>query len=183
MSHAVSDRLKALEAQLTHELALLNLPAKPWVPARLVDGQRVLDVAVVGAGMLGLVTLAALGNAGIENAIAFDRAIEGREGPWITSARMETLRTRKEAVGPALGIPSLTFRAWFEAQYGAEAFERMERIPREMWMAYLVWYRRTLALPVRNGTTVTRVELRADGLVSLGLLAADGTKRCWRGGR
>lgn len=171
MSPALSAGLKALEDRLIGELAVLNLPAKPWVPARSVDDRRVLDVAVIGAGMLGLVALAALGNVGVDNALAFDLADEGQEGPWLTSARMETLRTPKEAVGPALGIPSLTFRAWFQAQHGADAFARMDRVPRELWMAYLVWYRRVLALPVRNDTKVTRIELRGDGLVCLSLIS------------
>ncbi|HEY4200371.1 MAG TPA: NAD(P)/FAD-dependent oxidoreductase [Devosiaceae bacterium] len=174
MSHAFPHGLKALEARLVDELAFLNLPAAPWVPPRIVHSQRVLDVAVIGAGMLGLVALAALRHVGIDNVAAFDRAAEGREGPWITSARMETLRTRKDAAGPALGIPSLTFRAWFQAQYGADAFDQMERIPRDIWMAYLVWYRRVLALPVVNEATVTQLDLREDGLISLGLLAAGG---------
>jgi hypothetical protein len=62
---------------------------------------------------------------------------EGFEGPWATTARMETLRSPKELTGPALGLPSLTFRAWFEAQFGAEAWTAMDKIPRLQWMDYL----------------------------------------------
>jgi len=164
--------IKGLEERLQLDLAWLNLPAKPWVPARAEHGQRVLNVAVVGAGMLGLAAAAALRNIGVDNVQAFDRAPAGQEGPWITSARMETLRTRKDAVGPALGIPSLTFRAWFEAQYGAQAFADMNLIPRLMWMQYLVWYRKILALPVENDTTVKAITLRDDGLVALTLKTA-----------
>ena len=40
------------------------------------------------------------------------------EGPWATTARMETLRSPKQLTGPALGLPALTFRAWYEAQFG-----------------------------------------------------------------
>lgn len=29
---------------------------------------------------------------------------------------------RKHFTGPALGLPSLTFRAWYEAHFGADAF-------------------------------------------------------------
>lgn len=161
--------LSSLEGRLAQELDWLNLPARSWVPSRSHNGAPVLDVAIVGGGMLGLVSAAALRNIGIDNVLCFDRAPSGREGPWITSARMETLRTRKDATGPALGIPSLTFRAWFEAQYGAHAFADMGLIPRPMWMDYLVWYRKVLDLPVQNDTTVTAVTLRDDGLVELSL--------------
>lgn len=165
----ISPTLQQLEARLAQDLVWLNLPAKPWVPSRTVDGQEVLDVAIVGGGMLGMVSAAALRNLGIDNVTIFDRAPAGREGPWVTSARMETLRTRKDAAGTALGIPSLSFRAWFEAQFGVEAFTAMERVPRAMWMDYLIWYRRVLTLPVQNDTTVTTIKLRDDGLIALTL--------------
>ncbi|GLQ11903.1 oxidoreductase [Devosia yakushimensis] len=159
--------LAQLEENLARDRAWLNLPAKPWVPTTSISGDPVLDVAVVGAGMLGLVTLAALRNIGIEAIRAFDRAPAGREGPWITSARMQTLRTSKDAAGPALGLPSLTFRAWYEAQFGADAFAQMTRIPREIWMDYLLWYRKVLDLPVDNDSAVTGLALRDDGLLAL----------------
>ena len=38
-------------------------------------------------------------------------------------ARMDTLRSPKTLTGPALGVPSLTFRAWYEAKYGLDAWE------------------------------------------------------------
>ncbi|WEJ60150.1 NAD(P)/FAD-dependent oxidoreductase [Devosia sp. FJ2-5-3] len=160
-------RLQALETRLRQELVWLALPAKHWVPARVENGARILDVAIVGGGMLGLVSCAALRNIGIANVQIFDKAMEGREGPWVTSARMETLRTRKEAAGTALGIPALTFRAWFEAQYGAAAFEEMHLVPRLMWMDYLLWYRRVLDLPVENGSEITAINLTDGGLVEL----------------
>src|SRR5205085_7174203 len=75
----------------------------------------------------------------------------------------------KQLAGPALGIPSLTFRAWFEAQHGREAWDALDKIPRLQWMDYLRWYRRVLALPVRNGHRVTELLPRADGRVELGL--------------
>lgn len=169
--------LDSLEQRLAQDLTWLNLPPKAWIPARQVAGEEVLDVAVVGGGMLGLVTLAALQRAGIFRIRAFDRAPEGREGPWITYARMETLRTRKEAAGPALGLPSLTFRAWFEVQFGREAWEAMDYIPRAQWMEYLVWYRRVLDLPVENDTQVRAVTPREDGLIELVVEGAGGTRR------
>lgn len=166
--------LPALEARLAQELTLLERPAKPWVPRTSLSDSEVLDVAVIGAGLCGLAALAALSFAGIDNVRAFDRAHGGREGPWVTSARMETLRTRKELAGPALGVPSLTFRAWFEAQFGARAYEEMVLIPREAWMAYMVWYRNVLALPVSNETELAGLVLREDGLLALDFLGPEG---------
>ncbi len=159
--------LEALEKRLALDLLWLNQPPKSWLPRNEVAGAEVLDVAVIGAGLCGLVTLAALRKIGIGNARAFDRAPEGREGPWITYARMETLRTRKDASGPALGIPSLTFRAWFEAQYGPQAYLDMGLIPRPMWMDYLVWYRRVLELDVVNDAALSAIGFRDDGLIAL----------------
>lgn len=90
---------------------------------------------------------------------------------------METLRTRKEAAGPALGISSLTFRAWFEMQFGTEAYDRMNLIPRTQWMEYLVWYRRVLDLPVTNDAGVHAMHLRDDGMVELHYGSPGGLKK------
>jgi len=169
--------LGALEERLAQDFRWLNLPAKDWVPPRSVDGARVLDVAIVGGGLCGLAAAAALRRVGVFNIAIYDRAPEGKEGPWITFARMDTLRTRKEASGPALGVPSLTFRAWFEAQYGVEAWERMDKIPRTMWMEYLVWYRKILDLPVHNDTAVTAIVPRPDGLIALSRTDSSGSQK------
>jgi cation diffusion facilitator CzcD-associated flavoprotein CzcO len=169
MSAAAPVGLAALEAELRRELSLLNLPARSWLTPR----PGVLDVAIVGGGLSGLCTAAALMFLGIDNVVVFDRAPVGREGPWITYARMRTLRTEKNISGPALGIPALTPRAWFEAQYGAEAWTKLERVPRAMWMDYLVWYRHVLALTVRNGAAVDTLMPRADGLVTLAVVGDD----------
>ncbi len=169
--------LEELEARLALDLLWLNQPPKSWLPQRNWEGAPVLDVAVIGAGLCGLVALAALHKVGIPNVRAYDRNANGLEGPWITYARMETLRTRKDAVGPALGIPSLTFRAWFEAQYGAQAYIEMGLIPRPMWMEYLVWYRRVLGLDVVNDTSLSGLEFRQDGLLALDLESEGGMRK------
>jgi cation diffusion facilitator CzcD-associated flavoprotein CzcO len=161
--------LDALERRLRRELTLLEMPAKPWVPARSVEGHAVADVVVIGGGMSGLTAAAALRLLGIERVVIVDRAPEGREGPWVTYARMRTLRSPKDQAGPALDIPSLTFRAWFEAQHGEDGWAALGRIPRPMWMDYLVWYRRVMALDVRNDTEVTLIRPRDDGLLALDL--------------
>jgi len=162
--------LAALEARLADELAFLQLPAPRWTPELERDGEPVVDVAIVGAGMTGLAVAAALVQRGI-TVVAYDEAAAGWEGPWATTARMETLRSPKQLAGPALGIPSLTFRAWFEAQFGREAWDAVDKIPRLQWMDYLRWYRKALALPVVNDRRVTDIVPRADGVVELTLEA------------
>ncbi|GAB1578716.1 SidA/IucD/PvdA family monooxygenase [Bordetella petrii] len=165
--------LAALEARLRQDLAWLDLPARRWVPPCTVDGQPVLDVAIIGGGMAGLAAAAALHHLGVQ-APVFDRAPQGYEGPWATTARMETLRSPKQLTGPALGLPALTFRAWFEAQFGARAWEELDKIPRLQWMDYLRWYRRVLDLDVRNLHDVQRVAPRGDGVVQLDILSPAG---------
>lgn len=159
--------LDALERRLAQDLAWLELPAKSWVPARSVDGRRVVDVIIVGAGMAGLVASGMLKRLGVDNHVVLDRAPAGQEGPWVTYARMETLRSPKQLTGPAMGLPALTFRAFYEAKYGLAAWESLGKIPRTLWMDYLVWYRKALDLPVRNEVTVKAIIPRADGLLDV----------------
>lgn len=170
--------LAALEARLADELEFLQLPAPRWTPAREHDGKPIVDVAVIGAGMTGLALTAALVQRGV-SVVAYDEAPAGLEGPWATTARMETLRSPKQLAGPALGIPSLTFRAWFEAQFGRDAWDALDKIPRLQWMDYLRWYREVLALPVQNDHRVTDVQPRADGLVELHLEADGRAMQVW----
>lgn len=165
--------LLALEARLRQDLAFLELPARPWVPPREVDGRAVLDVVVIGAGMCGLTASAALLRLGLRH-VVLDRAPAGREGPWVTFARMRTLRSPKQLTGPALGLPALTFRAFYEAQHGAEAWATLGKIPRTLWMDYLVWYRRVLDLPVRNDTAVTAVRPFGPDLLELDVSGSGG---------
>jgi cation diffusion facilitator CzcD-associated flavoprotein CzcO len=75
---------------------------------------------------------------------------------------MHTLRTPKFIGGPDLGIPSLTFQAWYEAQHGEAEFARIKYIPKGLWQLYLGWFRETLRLPVQNGCRFRGVR-RHDG--------------------
>ncbi|MER8957054.1 NAD(P)/FAD-dependent oxidoreductase [Mesorhizobium sp. M0833] len=154
--------LAALEAQLAQDLEFLELPAKPWVPTRTENGVPVRDVVVIGAGMCGLAATAKLVLTGITNVVAYDAAPAGLEGPWVTFARMQTLRSPKTLHGPSLGLPHLTFRAWYTAQWGTDAWQALDKIPRGQWMDYLVWYRKVLALPVRNSVRITGVAPSGD---------------------
>ncbi|MGN6097830.1 MAG: NAD(P)-binding domain-containing protein [Bosea sp. (in: a-proteobacteria)] len=159
--------LEALEARLAQDLAWLELPAKSWVPPRDVDGQHVRDVVIIGAGMAGLVTSGVLKRLGVDNQVLLDRAPAGLEGPWVTYARMRTLRSPKQLTGPAMGLPALTFRAYYEARFGRESWEALDRAPRTLWMEYLVWYRKVLSLPVENEVEVRTIHSRPDGLLEL----------------
>jgi cation diffusion facilitator CzcD-associated flavoprotein CzcO len=79
---------------------------------------------------------------------------------------MNGLRTSTEVTGVDLGIPSLTARAWYEAKFGPEAWERIGRFPRVEWREYLDWYRDVLELPVENETEVTLIEPAGDLLLA-----------------
>jgi cation diffusion facilitator CzcD-associated flavoprotein CzcO len=164
---SVAIDLPRLEARLRQDLEWLELPAKSWVPERRVAGRRVHDVVIVGAGMAGLAASWMLKRLGVANHVLLDRAEAGREGPWITYARMDTLRSPKQLTGPAAGLPALTFRAYYEARFGRPAWDTLGKIPRTLWMEYLVWYRRVLDLPVRNLVSVESVRPFSDDLLEI----------------
>ena len=168
--------LPALEARLAKDLQLLELPGKPWVPKKTHEGQAVRDVIFIGAGMCGLAAAAQLKLSGVTNIALYDAAQAGLEGPWETFARMKTLRSPKTLAGPALGLPALTFRAWYEAQYGEDAFERMGNIPKGQWMDYLRWYRKVLDLPVFNETRMIAINDPGANLVAVTFEDAIGTR-------
>ena len=144
------------------DLQLLNYPPNNWVVQRASQHsefarQPVVDVVIIGAGMCGLSAAFALLRRGVRNLRVVDRNAAGFEGPWLHSARMRTLRSPKHLTGPAQGLPNLTCRAWFEAQWGAQAWQELGRIPRTMWMNYLRWFATVLALPVQNQVNVRRI--------------------------
>lgn len=159
------------EAQLARDLEMLNLPPRAWVPPRMRDGVAVRDVVVIGAGMNGIAAAGALIFKGIRNIAVLEESAPGQEGPWVTTARMDTLRSPKTLPGPCFGIPSLTFRAWYEASFGTEAWEALYKIQNATWQDYLGWLQRVLRLPLEHGVRVTRIS-PTEGLLRLTL--ADG---------
>jgi FAD-dependent urate hydroxylase len=170
------DSLDALVAQLRRDLSYLNYPAKNWVkPLTPSVEDETFDVVTIGAGMVGLAVAVALRREGIQNSVTLDAAPAGLEGPWVTTARMRTLRSPKILLGPAMGIGSLTFRAWYVAQFGAAAWEALDKIPRVMWMDYLRWYRDVLNLPVRNDVRVDAIRWEDDRFL-LDTVGPDGNK-------
>ena len=81
-----------------------------------------------------------------------------------TYARMVTLRTPKHLTSIDLGLPSLTFRSWWEAQGGPEGWKKVDKIPRGDWMNYLRWYRKVLHLPVINEVKLNLIEPQKEGI-------------------
>ena len=155
--------LKALEEALSHEMKLFAYPVRAWPLRRHAeDGASMLDVLIVGAGQAGIAVAFGLLREQITNILLVDRCDSGQEGPWVTWARMRTLRTIKDLTGPDNGLPSATFRSWYEARKGRKAWDELVRIPKEEWMEYLLWLRDYLALPVENNTSVRRIEPAGD---------------------
>jgi cation diffusion facilitator CzcD-associated flavoprotein CzcO len=175
-AHATSE-LAALKARITHDLACLSYPAKAWVrPA--AAGPDVLNCAIVGGGQFGQSLAFGLQRERVDQVVVFDAHPPGLAGPWMTFARMIMLRTPKDLTGPDLGIGSLTFRAFYEAMHGPEGWERLFRISRPDWQAYLNWHREVTGIDVRPASRVTRIAPRDDGLFELDV-QAEATTRTW----
>jgi cation diffusion facilitator CzcD-associated flavoprotein CzcO len=123
-----------------------------------------LDVLVVGAGQGGLTLGFQLMRERIARFLLVDAEPAARRGPWNTYGRMKTLRSPKTVTGPDLDLPALTFQSWFEAQFGAPAWDALGKIPKAMWSDYLQWFERVLDLPVETGSRVVALTPRADRL-------------------
>ena len=157
--------LISLERDARRDLERLNFPASNWLPTlEGPDAKPLLDVLVVGGGMCGQAAAFALLREGVRNFRIIDRSESGREGPWTTYARMDTLRSPKQLTGPDLGIPALTFRAWYEAQFGCAGWDALGKITRLQWADYLAWLRKVLDLQVENRTTLETLRLAGDSV-------------------
>jgi len=146
-----------LKADVARDLELTAHPRAPWLVPKTAGGKPVLDCLVIGGGQCGLAIGFALRRDRVDNILVIDRAEYGREGPWVTYARMHNLRSLKDQTGPDLRFPSLTYQAWHEAQFGAADFAAMRWIPKEKWNDYLLWFRRVTGVPVRNGVSAGRI--------------------------
>lgn len=150
--------IEALNKQVLVDLSYIGYNQPSWVKSRSYHDEHVYDVVIIGGGQSGLSTAFGLLKEHITNIIVLDENKTGFEGPWVTYARMMTLRTPKELPSIELGIPSLSFQSWWTAQYGKKGFEKIDKIPRTDWMNYLKWYRKVLSLPVQNEARVTLIE-------------------------
>ncbi len=154
----MTDGLDELAARVRFELDCVAYPAREWVKPRFHDGERVLDALIVGGGQNGLAVASRLLRERVTNIRVLDRSPAGLAGPWVTYARMHTLRTPKHVSGPELGLASLSVRAWYEAKFGVEAWARLGKIPREHWNDYLGWLQRTLGIVVTHEAEVVDIE-------------------------
>lgn len=168
--------LPGLTARVRDDLERIAHPRQPWLTPRTgPDGRPALDVVVVGGGQSGLAIAFGLMRARVDNVAVLDRAPRGGEGPWLTSARMRTLRSPKDFTGPDLDVPSLTYQSWHEARHGAAHWAALDLIAREDWAAYLLWVRDTVGIPVENGVTVTGLR-PTGGLIAVGTEDAAGRR-------
>ena len=169
--------LADLERRVRFELDCLGYPARPWVIPRVRDATNVYDVIIVGGGQSGMSIAFQLLRDRITNLRVLDRSPKGLEGPWITFARMNSLRTPKIVTGPDLGIPSLSARAWWEARFGAASWEGLTKIPRALWHEYLLWIRGMINVDITNDIDVTDIEPLKDGLLAIHTRSSVDTER------
>ncbi len=151
--------LPMLERLVQRDLEILEYPQKAWMkPVKGPDGKDAYDVVVVGGGHCAISVSLGILQEKIFNILVLDENPEGEEGPWLTYARMPDLRTRKAVIGMEYGYSNLTFRAYFEAREGLEAYASMPRITCENWVAYMLWLRKILKIPFQNSTRVKSIE-------------------------
>jgi len=127
--------IATLEARARWELETLDYPRRPWLKPLPGDAR---PVVIIGAGQAGLAIGFALARARVP-VLLLDDLPEGASAVWKGFGRMATLRTPKHVLGPELGVPALSARAWYTARFGAAAWEAMAKIPRGDWQDYLDW--------------------------------------------
>lgn len=161
----MSKQLEQLNADAQRSLRWSVAEPANWVPDTGSDH----DVVIIGGGQSGLAIAYGLRRKGINRLAVLDSAAPGQAGVWITTARMKLLRTQKAILGPEQGNPALGFRAWFETQYGAEAFDALIRIRRTDWADYLAWFQQVARVNVEYHSQVQRIEPLENGLLRLHL--------------
>lgn len=161
------DALHLLEQQVAREMETMRYPGKPWMKSphgldALGRDGKVVDVLIVGGGQSGLAVAFALKRMCIDNIQVIDQQPDGLEGPWLSFARMQTLRTPKHLIGVENGIPSLSAQSWYIARFGRSAWDQLYKISREHWAQYLQWFKEVTALPVSNETKLVSFALGDD---------------------
>ena len=141
-------------------LRLMGPDPANWVPDRNgIDH----NVTIIGGGQSGCALAFALRRAGIGKVTILEAAPDEQgAGIWLNAARMNLLRTPKSLPGPELGIPELSFQAWFESRHGRDAYAAIDRIKRTDWASYLGWYKALLNIKPRYQTRVERIEPAQD---------------------
>ena len=163
-----NEAVAALTERVRDDLARVAHPSMGWLEPRIgPDGREALDVLIVGGGQSGVAIAFGLMRAQVCNVLVVDRAGRGFEGPWLTYARMHTLRSPKDYTGPDLDLPNLGYQAWHEARYGAASWKALDLIGREDWAAYLGWVRDTTGVPVQSETEVVDIDTAGGGLLAV----------------
>jgi cation diffusion facilitator CzcD-associated flavoprotein CzcO len=172
--------LALLETMVRRDLDLIGYPIRSWVlPKVAPDGSAAYDVVLVGGGQSGLASAFGLQRQRVTNILVCDENPRGYEGPWATYGRMWSLASDKHVGGMDLGLPSLSTRAWYEAQFGAGAWEAVDKLPKAQWHAYLKWYRAVLDLPVRNECRLRGFRDAGGGLLALDAEEAGAARVIW----
>ena len=133
------------------------------------DGRPVSDVVIIGGGMCGLVGGLRAPRAPASATCASSTAAPaGCEGPWVTYARMETLRSPKQLSARPTAWPRSPSRpgspgAVRRGRLGASSSASRGRCG---WTT-CAGTARVLDLPVENGVEVTRIMPGGDGLLEL----------------
>ena len=110
MACGMNGALIVLEARVRSDLVKIAHPHAAWLtPKPGPDGRPALDVLVVGAGQSGIATAFGLMRSQVSNIQVVDKADEGREGPWLTYARMARCAARRITPGLISIILSLTY--------------------------------------------------------------------------
>lgn len=169
--------LADLEARVRRDLELTEHPTLDWMPATPGPaGAHVHDVAIAGAGQGGVALAFQLRRERVANVLLFDKAPPGKEGAWTTYARMPTLRSPKDYTGPDLGLPSLTYRAWHEAKFGAADWRALDLIPARLWADYLTWARDVAGVVAKAETELVGVAPAEGDLLRLTLRTPAGER-------
>ena len=77
---------------------------------------------------------------------------------------MPKLLSPKEVNDPDHKMPSPAFQAWYEAQFGKLSWKKLNKIPTELWVNYLKWFRTVLSLPVQNRMRLIAFEPLRDNI-------------------
>ena len=112
-------------------MRLLGYPDTP----NLIDesGGADHDVVIIGAGQTGISAAFGLRRRGVRRISVIDAA-PTTAGPCLAQRRAcELCAPRRPSPAPELGVPALSFRAWYDTVRGDGAFESIGRIPTGDW--------------------------------------------------